>query len=158
MPERLAFQPPPEETANQPQLELQEETDRVPEPAPETPAAGETTPSPELTPEEARDKAHVLEETGRSLGILYDLLPHEGDLAPDTLAAALAQTELRILSPAARTRRESAIRRDRLHERPKDEFVSEALKPLGLWIHMEGLNRAADRQIAELRRHIQEDL
>ena len=121
-------------------------------------ALGDMRPSRELTPEETFEKERVLEQTEQALGSLYDLLPHEGKLEQQQIIPFLEQTDLRILLPAVRMQLWAAIRRGQLNERPRDEFVSEALKSLNLWIHMEGLNHAADRQLAELRRHIQEDL
>jgi len=109
---------------------------------------GDMRPSPELTPEETFEKARVLEQTEHALGDLYDLLPHEGKLEQQHIVSSLEQTDLRILLSAVRMQLGAAIRREHLNERPRDEFVSAAVKPLNLWIHMEGLNHAADLQLA----------
>ncbi len=106
----------------------------------------------ELTPAEHEEKEKARQEARAALASIFEALRQQ-PAKPDhgQVRAAIDGTPLQELKPAYKIQLESAIVADDPRQQSEQEFVERGLKVLSLWIHLQGLKRGSDRDLAELR-------
>ncbi len=112
----------------------------------------ETALTDELTPAEHEEKEKALQEAKAALASIFETLRQQ-PAKPDygQARAAIDATPLQELKPAYKHQLESAIVGGDPRRQSEQEFIERGLKVLSLWIHLQGLKRGTDRDLAELR-------
>ena len=137
--------PEPAETA---QPRLQEPTEQE---APNAPSA-------ELTPQEREQKEKIVQEMIQGLSALYELLPRQGEIKTDSIKTRIEQTEskLKELTPLMKNTLSKIAAKEKLHLKPKEEFVQVGLGILDLWIHMQALGEASTDRLSQLQAELRQ--
>jgi hypothetical protein len=139
--------------------EEEDNPDRQPQPAHDYPhrPEGEREPklTDELTPAEQDEKEKAREEVRASLSSIFETLRQHPDKPNRHDAdAAIDATPLRNLKPAYKLQLETVIVAEDPRRQDEQEFIARGLKVLSLWIHLQGLKRGTDRDLAALRANI----
>jgi hypothetical protein len=115
-------------------------------------------PSPELSKEEEKERGEVAAEVLSGLGVLYDVLPRDGKIDKNDVLKTIKELvePLQPLGPAVKISIAEKISRKSLHKEPKEEFITTLmeLETVDLWIYIEGLKRAGDKHLAEVRQRM----
>ena len=125
----------------------------VPEPdrAAERRSRRESALTEELTPAEQEEKEKAWQQATAALQAMYEKLAQPKKPDHSQVRAAIDDTDLRELKPAYKRQLESVIVGEDLAGGDERGFVGRGLEVLSLWIHLQGLKRGTDRELAELR-------
>lgn len=117
---------------------------------------GEPTLTDELTPPEQAEKEKAREAARAALATIYETLrQYPGKPSTREAGAAIDVTPLQELKPAYKQQLETAIMAEDPHRQDKQQFIDRGLEVLSLWIHLQGLKRGTDRELADLRAGIE---
>jgi hypothetical protein len=104
------------------------------------------------TAERAEATAEIKQRIITGLSDLYDILPHQGKLEIKNVEKLLENTRLRKELPLPFWRKVicTRISKENLNKKSKDEFLTEGVQALDLWIKLESGNMELTRQVEEL--------